>query len=63
LLVDLRTGHDEVLCIIKLEDESFDTEGRSRILDLFLERAENMIEGGFPIQKSWYSHLLELIPK
>jgi hypothetical protein len=33
------------------------------MMDIFLRRADAIIEGGFPMQKYWYSHLKELIPK
>jgi hypothetical protein len=36
---------------------------RSRMINLFWERVESMIREGFPVQKYWYSHLGDLIPK
>jgi hypothetical protein len=114
-LVNLQAGYDEILCILELEDKSFELgvfkeyipelkkfldrtfiqysvdweyrpfdpsfqdlqsfcashpelsddhiRARIRIMDIFLRRADTMIKEGWPMQKSWYSHLVELVPK
>jgi hypothetical protein len=53
----------ESFCAAHPELSNNHTKTRSRIVDLFLRRAEAIIKDGFPMQKSWYSHLVELIPK
>jgi hypothetical protein len=39
------------------------TKAKARMVDLFSRRAEAMIKDGWPMQITWYSHLLGLIPK
>jgi len=111
-LVDLKAGHDEVISILKLEDESFElgvlttyipelevlldtkllkysvdwkhqpfnprlkdvesfcathpelsndhAKAKARMVDLFLRRANEMIERGWDRQAIWYLYLLKL---
>jgi len=53
----------ESFCAAHPELSNSHIKARSRMIDLFLRRAEAMIEDGFPMHKDWYSHLVELIPK
>jgi hypothetical protein len=53
----------ESFCAAHPELSNSHIKARSRMIDLFLRRAEAMIEDGFPMHKDWYSHLVELISK
>jgi hypothetical protein len=110
-LVDLEAGHDEVISILKLEDESFElgvlktyipelkvflntkllkysvdwkhrpfnprlkdvenfcathpelsndhAKAEAQMVDLFLKRANKVVEGGWAMQVIWYTYLLK----